>query len=101
MITIMAVPLSAAEYENDFRSHFETHYAKLDVMYEVLAPAYEYGFDTALNPKYRGRKFHDVESEIRREFLSKYPETDWDSIWDAVFFGWEKAGGAAGGFGFI
>lgn len=87
--------------ESDFRKHFETHYAASGAAYADLAPSYEFGFQMASDPKFDGRNFHDVEAEIKAEYLRRFPDADWDAIWDALFFGWEKAGGAAGGFGFI
>ena len=89
------------DYESDFRQHFETHYAALDLPYESLEHAYEFGFQAANSPKFHGKKFHDVEADVRAEYVSLYPGSEWDTVWDALFFGWEKAGGAAGGFGFI
>ena len=88
-------------YEPEFQKHFQTHYASTDARYEDLAPAYEFGFQMASDPKYQGKKFHDVEAQIKKDYLHRYPDSDWDAIWDALFFGWEKAGGDAGGFGFI
>lgn len=86
---------------SDFRKHFDTHYAASGASYENLAPVYEFGFQMANDPNFHGRKFHDVESEIKKAYLRRYPDSNWDTIWDALFYGWEKAGGAAGGFGFI
>ena len=91
----------ASEYQSDFQKHFETHYADSGAAYEDLAPAYEFGVEMANDPKFHDRKFHDIESEIKSAYLSRYPDSEWETIWDALFFGWEKAGGTAGGFGFI
>lgn len=73
----------------------------MDLPFESLEHAYEFGYHIAKNPKFQGQKFHDVESSIRDEYLRLYPGGDWDTVWDALFYGWEKAGGAAGGYGFI
>ena len=89
------------DYESDFQKHFQTHYAASGFAYDELAPSYRFGFQMANDPKFEGRNFHDVEHDIKAAYLKAYPESDWDRIWDALFFGWEKAGGAAGGFGFI
>ena len=92
---------AAGDREADFRQHFEKHYAGEGVSYEEVAPAYEFGFEIARDAKFRGKKFHDVEAEVKSAYLKRYPDADWDKHWDALFYGWEKAGGAAGGFGFI
>jgi hypothetical protein len=90
-----------SDYENDFRKHFEVHYAASGATFEEFRPSYEFGFEMANDPKFKGKKFHDVESEIENAYLHRYPGADLDRNWDALFYGWEKAGGAAGGFGFI
>jgi hypothetical protein len=88
-------------YDSDFRKHFEAHYTSSGATYEDLAPSYEFGFQMATDPKFEGKKFHDVESEIKRVYLGRFPNRDWETNWDALFYGWEKAGGAAGGWGFV
>ena len=88
-------------YESDFREHFETHFADSGATFEEFAPSYEFGFQMAHDPKYEGKKFHDIESKIKSDYLDRYPDRDWETDWDALFYGWEKAGGTAGGFGFI
>jgi hypothetical protein len=88
-------------YESDFRKHFEAHYAASGATFEEFAPSYELGFQMANDPKFEGKTFHDIESEIKSAYLGRYPDRDWETNWDALFYGWEKAGGAAGGFGFI
>lgn len=98
---MMAVTSLASDYDGDFRKHFETHYAASNLRYQDLAPYYEFGFQMAKTAEFIGRKFHDVESEIKTIYLSRYPQSDWESTWDALFYGWEKAGGAAGGVGLI
>lgn len=95
------MPNSLSGFENDFRRHFEQHYSALDLPYEALEHAYEFGFQIANTPHFQGKQFHDVESAVREEYQSVYPGGDWDTAWDALFYGWEKGGGAAGGFGFI
>ena len=97
----MASLSTVADRESDFQEHFAKHYAERGVSYAEVAPAYEFGFEIARDPKFRGRKFHDAEAEIKAAYLARYPDADWDKHWDALFYGWEKAGGAAGGFGFI
>ncbi len=88
-------------YESDFRKHFETHYAASGATFEEFEPSYEFGFQMASDPKFEGKPFHDMESKIKSAYLDRYPDRDWEANWDALFYGWEKAGGAAGGFGFV
>ena len=90
-----------SDYQLDFRKHFDTHYADHGMIYEELAPSYEFGYQIANDPKFHGQKFHDVEHEIKKLYLQRYPNNTWETIWDALFFGWERAGGEAGGWGLI
>lgn len=96
-------PITSAglTYQSDFRQHFDTHYAAWDLPYESLAHAYRFGFEMANDPRFHGQPFREVEPAIHAEYLTLYPGGDWDRAWDALFYGWEKAGGAAGGFGFL
>ena len=89
------------DIQPDFRRHFDTHYTNHGVTFEEIAPAYQFGYDMANDPKFHGRKFHDVEDEIKQLYAERYPDSQWETIWDALFFGWERAGGEAGGWGFI
>ena len=48
--------------------------------YEVYRPAYQYGWESY--PKYVGRKFDDVESELR---------TNWEKTKDSASLTWDRA----------
>jgi hypothetical protein len=91
----------SSDYESDFRKHFEEHYTASGAAYEDFAATYEFGFQMATDPRFEGKKFHDIEAKIKSIYLDRFPDADWEASEDALFYGWEKAGGAAGGWGFI
>lgn len=77
-----------------YRNHYSTQYANTGDSYDSLAPAYGYGSEARRNPKYQGRNWDDVESDLRSDWDSRYPGTSGVSTWEkmkaAVRHGWDK-----------
>jgi len=77
-----------------YRTHYSTQYANSGDTYDSLAPAYGYGTEARRNPKYQGRNWDDVESDLRSDWDSRYPGSSGVSTWDkmkaAVRHGWDK-----------
>jgi hypothetical protein len=92
---------NASGYQEEFRKNFETFYAGSGLTYEELAPSYEWGFDMANDPRFRGKNFPDVEPELKAAYLLLNPNIDWEKRSTAVLYGWEKAGGIVSGFALI
>ena len=61
----------------------------------------EWGFKMANDPRYRGKNFPDVESDLKAAYLLLNPNADWEKRSTAVLYGWEKAGGIVSGFALI
>ncbi|MBV9085554.1 MAG: DUF2382 domain-containing protein [Acidobacteriaceae bacterium] len=80
--------------ESDFRSDFEKRYASSG-SYDTYLPAYRYGYDMASDPRYRGRSFDEVESDLRSGYAKRYPQSTWEKMKDAVRCGWNKVTGKA------
>jgi len=83
----------AVTYNDDFKRDYEANYASSGVPYASMLPAYEYGYSTASDPRYRGKAWSDVESEVKTDYLRKNPNSTWDQIKGAVRYGWEKVTG--------
>jgi uncharacterized protein (TIGR02271 family) len=79
--------------DDDFRSHFINYYGTAGDTYENYAPAYRYGYDMASDPRYRGRDFNEVESDLRTDYARRYPTSTWEKIKDSVRYGWDKVTG--------
>lgn len=86
---------SAAFDDSDFRSDFKTRYGASGASYETYSPAYRYGYDMASDPRYKGRSFDQVESDLRSEYARRYPQSAWEKMKDAVRYGWNKVSSKA------
>lgn len=54
--------------------------------YDEFQPAFQYGWESAMKPEYRGKKFEEIEAQLRAGW-SDYngsSRTDWDSMKWAV-----------------
>jgi uncharacterized protein (TIGR02271 family) len=83
----------ASDIDEDFRSHFTSHYGASGATYDTYAPAYRYGYDAASDPRYRGKSFTEVESDLRSDYGRRYPNSTWEKIKDSVRYGWDKVTG--------
>ncbi len=80
----------------DFRSDFATRYgSQRDARFEDYEPAYRYGYDMASDPRYKGRRFDEVESDIRADYARRYPNSTWERMKDSIRYGWDKVTGRA------
>jgi uncharacterized protein (TIGR02271 family) len=82
-----------AESETAFRSHWSSNYASGGGGYDEYAPAYSYGSEMARSDKYRGRKWNDVESDLRSDWDTRQGKggaSTWEKFKDAVRHGWER-----------
>jgi len=84
------------DYRDDFRRHYESNYASTGQPYETMQPAYEYGYTSANDARYRGRNWEDTEEELRTDYLRRNPNSSWDRMKGAVRYGWEKVTGKRG-----
>jgi stress response protein YsnF len=81
------------DYDDDFRNNFRTTYGSQGLNYDDYAPAYRYGSDMANDPRYQGRNWSDVESDLRSDYGSRYPNSTWEKMKDSIRYGWDKVTG--------
>ncbi len=81
--------------DSDFRRDFQTNYGTSGSSYDAYAPAYRYGYDMASDPRYKGKSFSDVESSLRSDYGSRYPNSTWDKMKNSIQYGWNKVTGKA------
>jgi len=81
------------DINEDFRNHFTSHYGSSGGTYETYEPAYRYGYDTASDPRYGGKDFSQVESDLRSDYERRYPNSTWEKIKGSVRYGWDKVTG--------
>jgi uncharacterized protein (TIGR02271 family) len=84
-------------YDDDFRRDFQTRYGNTGGSYDDYAPAYNYGYQAANDPRYQGRNWDDVESDLRTNYGREYPNSTWDKMKDSIRYGWDKVTGRARG----
>ncbi len=83
----------AALDDTDFRSDFQNRYAASGASYDTYLPAYRYGYEMASDARYKGRPFDEVESDLRKDYGQRYPNSAWDRMKDAIRYGWNKVTG--------
>jgi uncharacterized protein (TIGR02271 family) len=82
---------ASADDDSAYRSHWSTNYASNGSSYDDMVPAYTYGNEMARNDKYRGRKWDDVESDMKNDWDARHPgASTWDRMKAAVRHGWER-----------
>jgi hypothetical protein len=82
-----------SEYQADCRRDYETKYARSGARWDSMEPAYQYGHRMAADPRYRGRSWSEVESDMRASYAREHPNSNWDSVKDAIRYGWERVSG--------
>jgi stress response protein YsnF len=78
------------DYDTEFRSDFDMQHASSGARYEEYQPAYRYGYDLAAGERYAGRSWEDIESDARREWESRNPDSAWDRVKASVRHAWER-----------
>lgn len=75
--------------DQEFRDYYTKTYGSSG-NYQDYAPAYRYGYEMANDPRYRGKDFSEVESDLRTDYGRRYPNNTWDKMKDSVRYGWDK-----------
>lgn len=79
-----------ADYDSDYRTHWQTNYGRAGGAYEDYQPAYQYGSFLASDDRYRNRDWDDIEMDARRDWDTRYPGGTWERFKAAVRHGWER-----------
>jgi len=83
------------DYRTDFRRDFDRRYAGSESDWNTYAPAYDYGYRMASDPRYQGRSWDDAERDLRTDYSERNPGSTWERMKDAVRYGWDKVTGKA------
>lgn len=86
-------PGGTVDYDNDFRTHWQTSYGSQGGRYEDYDDAYRYGSTMASSDRYRNRQWADVETDVRGDWESSHPGSTWERVKDAVRYGAERVTG--------
>ncbi|SOE93188.1 hypothetical protein SAMN05414139_05963 [Burkholderia sp. D7] len=91
-----AMPDEYMEYEDEFRSDYESKYAATGASYEEYEEAYRYGVTAASDDRYNRRNWDDsMETELRHDWegRSSGGTHTWERFKVAVRHGWERVTG--------
>jgi uncharacterized protein (TIGR02271 family) len=88
-------PLQGTAIDDDtyYRKDWQTNYASLGGTYDDYAPAYRYGNEMRRDPRYQGRDWDDVESDLRSDWDTRYGSSGvstWERMKAAVRSGWNR-----------
>jgi hypothetical protein len=81
---------SSMDDDTYFRSHWNSNYASSGGSYEDYAPAYRYGSSLAGSDRYKGRRWDDIEPEVRSDWELRNPGSAWEKVKNAIRHGWER-----------
>jgi len=79
-------------FDSDFRSDWNTNYARLGGTYDHYAPLYRYGYNLATSRQFAGKDWTSIETDARGAWEEKNPGT-WDKVKAAVRHGWDRVTG--------
>jgi len=91
-----SIPDEYMEYEDDFRSDYQSNYSATGSPYEDYEGAYRYGATLGNDDRYRSRKWDEqMEYDLRREWQGRHPEglDTWDRFKAAIRHGWDRVTG--------
>jgi len=83
-------------YTTDFRSNYDTSYAKSGYSYDQFAPAYRYGYDLAQDERYSTGDWNTVSPQVQAAWEQRNPGT-WDQFKNAIMYARDKARNALKG----
>lgn len=79
-----------SEYQSDCRRDYDSKYRASGAEWTSMEPAYQYGYRMASDPRYRGKSWSEIEADVRAGYARDQPHSSWESVKDAVRYGWER-----------
>ncbi len=80
---------STAFNDDYFRQDFKTRFSSTPgATYDTYSPAYKYGYEMSNDPRYKGKSFSAIESDLRSDYGRRYPNSTWEKMKDAIQSGW-------------
>jgi hypothetical protein len=77
-------------FDEGFRQDYEMNFAARGYPYEYYQPAYRHGYNVAVDERFEGRDWEEIEPEARRSWEGQGAEGAWEDIKDAVRRGWQE-----------
>jgi len=83
----------SSEDQDDCRRDYERTHATAGAPWSSMEPAYRFGYRMADDLRYHGKSWPEVEGDLRQIYLRENPTSTWESVKDAVRYGWERVSG--------
>lgn len=90
--TRVEVERQGADYDQDFRNHFQSFYSSPEGTYDTYSPAYQFGSTMARDKRYQGKDWSDIEHDMQSDWENQHRGT-WRRFKDAIHYGWTRASG--------
>jgi len=74
-----------------YRQQWQQQYGSSGGSWDEDEPAYRYAYELRSQPRYQGRRWEDVEPELRRDWEGRNPNTPWDRARDRIRATWDDA----------
>lgn len=88
---------SMGDDERYYREHFKLTYGASGGAYDDYAPAYLYGSQIAGSGRYAGRRWEEIEPELRTDWEKRHGGVStWEKMKSAVRHGWDRMTGKLG-----
>jgi uncharacterized protein (TIGR02271 family) len=81
-----------SDYEADFRQDYQRNYASSGASYDRYAPAYQYGYKLATDPRYAKHDWSTIESQAKSDW-SREGTGPWEDLKHAVRSAWDRVRG--------
>lgn len=78
------------DHDTHFESHYRETYGASGKDYDFYRPAYRFGQDLTDDQSFLGTSYDDVETNVRDRFAASFPGLRYDTLADAVRFGFER-----------
>lgn len=87
--------MTSDDDDEAYRTHWNATYSTATdgSSYDEYKPAYSYGSEMARNEKYRGRRWDEVENDLRTDWDTRYAnggQSTWEKMKAAVRQGWDR-----------
>ena len=76
-----------------YQSAWQQKYGAQGGRWEDVEPSYRYGHEMSSNPRYQGRPWSEVESDLQQDWGMRHRETPWERVKETVRHAWETTTG--------
>ncbi len=81
------------EHDTDFENHYRQTYQASGKDFDFYRPAYRFGHDLPDSQSFLGVGFSEAEPDVQSRFASSFPGLRYDTLADAIRFGFERRRG--------